>query len=132
MLGILIGAGGQYLADKYTDRRRESESRSASKKSFKRLAALMPSFLAELQDDLKNPDAAAVREFFVLPTPGVMLGGSNKHRFRYNESEHQSLKEHIDLLRDAGFVADLTTPRSAPIFRMTEDFVDLVLAHRVA
>lgn len=132
LLGVLIGAGGSYFAEKYTDRRRESEARGASKRKFKQLAALMQSFMSELRDDLNNPDAVAVREFFVLQTPGVMLGGSNKHRFRYNESQHQSLREHLDLLVDAGFLTDMTTAKSAPIYRMSEEFVELARAYRVA
>src|SRR5690348_12023163 len=102
LLGIAVGAGGAYFADKVTDRRRESEAQRAAKKRFRQLAALMPTFISELQNDMATPDAGAVREFFVLKTPGVMLGGSSKHRFRYNESQHKSLKEHLDLLVDAG------------------------------
>lgn len=132
VVGILIGAGGAYFADKYTDRRRESEARGASKRKFRQLSDLMPTFIRQLHEDMKRPEAAAVRELFVLPTPGVTLGGSNKHRFRYNESQHQSLREHLDLLVDAGFLSDVSTTTSAPIFRMSEEFVEFIRAHRVA
>ena len=51
---------------------------------------------------------------------------SEKPRFVYYQDEHESLLNKIDLLHDYGFVDDVTFG-DTPIYRMTEEFVHLVL-----
>ena len=66
-----------------------------------------------------------MREFFVMSRRHV-LGGSEKHRFIYYEEDHDNLRGKIDVLENLGYVADVT-PGNTPIYRMTEEFVRLVV-----
>ena len=125
LVGALTGAAGQYLGDKYSDRRREKEAARRTLKSFRQIAAKMPALLREMRDDLLNDSTDTVREFFVLPNKRVSLGGSTKRRFTYFESEHEGLREKLDLLEQEGFIVDVT-PNNTPLYRMNEHFVSFL------
>jgi hypothetical protein len=49
-------------------------------------------------------------------------------RFAYYENEHDNLKWKIDILEENSYIIDVT-PDNVPIYRMTEEFVDLLLKH---
>jgi hypothetical protein len=85
----------------------------------------MPELIREMRLDLDGDGTDTIREFFVLPSPDVFLGGLTKRRFRYDESNHEGLREKLDLLEQEGFIVDVT-PGNTPIYRMTEDFVQLI------
>lgn len=95
--------------------------------AFVEIAKQMPELIAEMKTDLQREDGKFVREFFVLPTKTTRLGGSEKPRFIYYESEHDNLRGKLDILENHGYLVDVT-PKNAPIYRMSEDFVRLVLA----
>lgn len=76
----------------------------------------MPALLTEMRADLESDQENVVRELFVMPTKGAMIGFSDKKRFRYNESEHESQREKLDFLERAGFVEDISTGRT-PIYK---------------
>lgn len=122
LIGIATGAAGQYFADKYSDRRRKKEAEKRTRQTFRDIADKMPALLKEMKDDLATDSMNLVREFFVLPSKGVSVGGSSKRRFTYFETEHEALREKLDLLAHAGFITDVS-PGNTPIFRMEEFFV---------
>jgi len=62
----------------------------------------------------------------VLPSPGTHFGHL-KQRFEYYVTDHPHVREAIDVLLHEGFIFDVT-PRDYPVYRMTENFVDLVCA----
>lgn len=119
--GAAVGGAGQYLADRFTDQRREQKKVSDEKKRFAKLNDLMPQLFQEMARDLKADQSATIREFVVCPNKNVMFN-SSKPRFIYFESEHPSLKNQVTLLADAGYVQDVTAG-NAPIIRMREEFV---------
>ena len=57
-----------------------------------------------------------------------VLGGTEKPRFVYYEEDHENLRGKIDILENHGYLTDVTTG-NVPIYRMSEDFVQLVLKH---
>ena len=124
--GVAVGAGGTYFAEKYTDRRRDKEARNQVKADFARLRALMPKLFAEMRADLQGDATGLVRELVLLPSKGVVFN-SNRPRFAYYETEHSALREQLSLLEQVGFVIDVT-PGNAPVFRMQESFVALLVA----
>lgn len=129
MIGFLVGAatiaGGTYFANKYTDRRREKEAAKQVKKDFVKIKGKMPALIAEIKTDLSNEGGRLVREFFVLENRRCVLGGSDKHRFVYYVEEHDDLHGKLTILENRGYIMDVT-PGNTPIFRMTEEFVELV------
>ncbi len=94
---------------------------------FLRLKEQMPTLIAEMKKDLETKDGKFVREFFIMSRRHV-LGGSEKPRFIYYEEDHDNLRGMIDILENHNYVVDVT-PKNAPIYRMSEDFVDQVLKH---
>jgi hypothetical protein len=123
LVGTAIGASGKYFADKFTDQRRGNESAKQLKLVFLNIKKQMPELIEELKTDFS--DNKLTREFFVLINKKATLGGSQKHRFIYYEEEHENLRGKIDLLENQGFLTNVTTG-NAPIYRMTEEFVDLL------
>lgn len=95
--------------------------------SFLQVKEQMPALIAEMKQDLESDRGKFVREFFAMSKRHV-LGGSTKHRFVYYEEDHDNLRGQIDILENHGFVVDVT-PKSVPIYRMSEDFVNLVLKY---
>lgn len=122
--GAAVGSAGQYLADRFTDQRREQKKVSDEKKRFAKLNGLMPQLFEEMAKDLRDDQSATIREFVVSANRNISFNGS-KPRFMYFESDHRSLKNQVSLLADAGYVQDVSVG-NAPIFRMRENFVLLL------
>ena len=125
LIGTATGAAGKYFADKFTDQRRKAESTGQLKQEFLNIKRQMPELIKEFKNDLSKADQKFIREFFVLENHKVVLGGSEKHRLIYYEEEHPNLRGKIDILENQGFLTDVRT-RNVPIYRMTEEFVQLV------
>ena len=129
LLGALTGAAGKYLADSYTDQRRTKELTTQLYKQFVDVSLKMPTLIKEMQDDLKNPDLALIREFYILPNKGVLLKGRGTS-LAYYEEEHPDLIHKVNLLENNGFVYDVSSTNN-PKYRMTEDFVKLILTSKI-
>ncbi|MFH1373850.1 MAG: toll/interleukin-1 receptor domain-containing protein [bacterium] len=87
-----------------------------------KIIRVMPELLAEMQQDIRSEGAELVRELVLLPSKFVPLYNTKK-RFKYYEDEHADLENKIDLLEQLGLVYNVT-PKTTPIYRMTEEFVD--------
>jgi hypothetical protein len=92
---------------------------------FAAILRQMPKLIAEMKKDLFTEEGKHVREFFVMSRRHV-LGGSEKPRFCYYEEDHDNLRGQIDILENQGYLTDVT-PKNVPIYRMSEEFVRLVL-----
>ena len=102
------------------------DSESTSSEAFSKVQQKMFELLAEMKQDLTQDESGLVREFFILPKKSIPVN-SFKPRFTYYEEEHDHLMNKIDLLEQYGFVADVTI-QNTPIYRMTEEFVELLMA----
>lgn len=122
LLGALTGATGNYLGDKYTDRRREQEARKAELKSFREIEQKMPELITAFRESLKSHPL--IREFFVLSSRQVCVG-SNMPRFAFYEDENADLRSKIALLESQEFVMEVTR-KDTPTYKMTEEFVALL------
>lgn len=125
LLGTVTGAAGIYFGNKYTDQRKKKESARDCETEFAEAKRVMPELIKEMRDDISTDTSGTVREFFVLPNRRVSLGGSSQRRFAYYEEEHDNLLGKIAVLENKGLVFDVT-PGNAPVFRMTEEFIELV------
>ena len=119
---------GVSLTHKFPDEHHLHNFVSASEKKFKKVQNMMPELITQFKTDLSTEDSKFIREFFVLPNNRVCLGGSEKPRLIYYEDEHKGLRNKIDILENQGFLIDVT-PGNAPIYRMTEEFVELIIKY---
>jgi len=124
LFGTITGATGAYFADKYTDQRRQKEKSSIESEQFCKIQGQMPELIKEMKADLGNPENKFVREFF-LTSKKWMLNAGGKC-FVYYHEDHADLQGKIHVLENMGYVLDIT-PHNAPKYRMTEEFVSLVL-----
>lgn len=125
LAGAATGAAGTYFGNKYTDRRKEREGTTRAKKQFLAAKKQMPELMAEMKADLSTDDGQHVREFFVLEKRSHRLGGSSKPRHVYYVEEHGDLHGKLSILENRGYIIDVT-PGNTPVYRMTEEFVELV------
>lgn len=124
VLGTLTGVAGTYYGNKYTDRRRKSESAKEAIAQFRRSREQMPKLIAEMKADLEGNQT--VREVFVAPSRRIGINTGGKTRLVYYADEHEDLDGKIAILENNGYLIDLTSG-NLPTYRMTEEFVDLVL-----
>lgn len=129
LITFLVGAGsgvtGKFLADKLTDSRRQREATSRRLSDFAAAAQRMPDLLRAMQHDLRQPAQANWREFFVVPG-GVQFNGPQKNFLFYRENTANDYLNKVRLLEAKGYVDDIT-PGNAPMFRMSEEFVEMLL-----
>lgn len=125
LIGLATGAAGNYFASKYTDRRRDSEDTKKAKDTFKKVKNQMPELISEMKEDFSKNENSSIRELVVLPSNKVKFN-SQQPRFTYFEDQHQNLKGEITILENHGYILDVTIS-NAPIYRITEEFWDMVL-----
>jgi hypothetical protein len=122
VVGAITGAAGHYYGEKYSDQRRQQEADRRKRQALDRLRAQMPKLFDELIADVRDDKNGFTRQVFVLPTRGTMLGGTTQGHFIYYESEHESLREQLDLIKRAGFLDDWSSDKT-PRYLLEEDFV---------
>lgn len=125
LIGVATGAAGNYFASKYTDRRRDSEKAKKAIDSFKRIKNQMPELIAEMKTDFTKSENSTIREFVILPYDRV-ISNDQQPRFYYCEHQHENLRGKISILENHGYVRDVTVSNT-PIYRITEDFWNLIL-----
>ena len=125
LLGILTGAAGSYLGNKYTDRRRDQEAKQEEEKQFREVVGQMPDLISEMREDLSNSDQRLIREFFIAKRVWTINFGDER-RFIYYEEEHPRIWEMTNILDNFGYIIKVKSG-TLPIYRMTEGFVRLVL-----
>ncbi len=84
----------------------------------------MPELISVIKKDLQLPDMKSCREFFVLPSKGVVINSQNP-AFIYFENEHENLKSKIRILEQSGFVYDISVNRT-PKYQFDEEFVEMI------
>lgn len=125
--GASIGAAGTYMADRFTDQRRNSESQAMNRSRFDQLNHLMPEFFSEIRVDLNAHPEKAIREFVILPSSSVTFN-HGQPRFQYYESQYPALRNYVSLLAESGYV-DVVRPTGTPIYRFCDDFVTFLQKH---
>ena len=121
LVGAFTGAAATYLGNKFTDKRRESELKSANEVKWKDLLQRFPAVLSEMIDDVNNPEFVSTRKFFVKSS-GTSVNFKGQC-FQYHTDVHSDLLAAINYLEDLGFIEDVTRS-NCPTFRMHEHFVD--------
>lgn len=121
VVGALTSAAGQYIGEKYTDKRRSIEMASEDDELWADLASRFPKVIAEMQEDVQKSNCLTTREFFVKNS-GTQVNRSAPC-FEYHTDVHSDLGAAISYLQELGFIEDIT-PGNCPMYRMREHFVD--------
>jgi hypothetical protein len=121
LAGVLIGAGVQHFGRKLAEQRRAAEGQRAERRRFEELAARMPQLFYEMRADVCRDTTGAVREFYVLENRRISPGPSPKQRFAYFETDHQALREKLDVLEAEKLVCSLMMGQTL-LYRMEDSF----------
>ena len=97
----------------------------SSEAAFQKVKALMPELIAEMKKDLSKEDNKFIREFFIVSKRWIL--NVTHPCFVYYFEDHENLQGKIHIMENCGFVMDVT-PKNAKKYRMTEEFVELLLA----
>lgn len=92
---------------------------------FGKVMSSMPELIAEMKADLAKPEFSLLREFFIVSRGSVL--NVRDPCFIYYFDDHPNLQAKIHILENYGYVTDVT-PGNAKKYRMTEEFVELVLS----
>lgn len=117
----LLGAAGAYLADKYTDKRRNSEAIKAGEELWKNVCNKFPSLIKVMQEDFRSPENHSVRKFFVTRSSHMISPA--EYSFAYYTDVHPDISAAMLYLQDIGYIQDITSG-SCPMYRMYEHFAD--------
>ncbi len=93
--------------------------------AFRKVASRMPDLIAEMKEDLAKKGNEFIREFFIISKRWSLNAGSPS--FVYSFEDHENLQGKVHVLENYGFVYDVT-PGNAKKYRMTEEFVELVVS----
>jgi hypothetical protein len=119
LVGAFMGAASKYLADKYTDQRRNQESQRGAAATLREVEGLMPDLLARLRAGVK--DSPTTRSCVLLPQVGVQFSSRERHFMLY-ETDIPNLREKLSLLKNHGYVQE-RFGLNVPAFVLTETFV---------
>ena len=92
--------------------------------TFLRLANKIPDLLQEMATDLHNNKDKLIREFVILDSSAITFNHM-KPRFEYYKEKHPVAQNAVDLLLEYKLIKDVT-PKTTPVYRMTEEFVELL------
>jgi hypothetical protein len=124
LVGAFVGMTGKYGADLFTDRRREKEAKQREKKDFLDVVEKCPDLIGDLKADLiENPH---VREFAIIDKDGTLVRYPGMVRFAYGSTDENSYSNKIQILENLHLVEGVTSVKT-PMYRMTEEFVGLVM-----
>ena len=121
VVGAITGAAGHYLGEKYTDKRRSKELVSALDKEWADLERRFPEIIAEMKEDVKKPEFATVRQFFVKSSRTTVI--LSEPSFEYHTDVHLDLAPAIAYLEELWHIVNVTSG-NCPKYRMREQFVD--------
>ena len=93
--------------------------------AFRKVASRMPDLIAEMKKDFAKKGNEFIREFFIISKRWTLNVSSSV--FRYYFEDHENLQGKVHILENCGFVYDVT-PGNAKKYRMTEEFVAMVVS----
>ena|GEM_PF-2866910 len=114
--------GHAHWAQRSTDRRRKKERQREAEDAYRRLAGQMPELIAEMGRNLR--EHPLWREFVLRRKDDGFTSRSPVLSYYYQD--HAELDAKVRLLKDRGFVDDITLTNT-PRYRMAEGFVELLL-----
>ena len=90
------------------------------------IVSQMLDLISEMKKDLSNPENAFVREFVIKKKSTTFIWGGESG-FEYYTEDHPQLQGKIHVLENLGYIANVAKGDQYPRWRMTEEFVKLIL-----
>jgi hypothetical protein len=123
VVGGFTGAAGTFYGNKFTDQRRRKENTKAEFNQWESLKLKFPTIIEEMIEDVKNPDFAGVRTFFIKCSRTSV--NKSEPSFEYHTDIHPELNAAILYMQDLGYIEDIT-PKNCPKYQFYEQFYDLL------
>ena len=120
--GAFTGAAGNYLADKYTDSRRERRASKDLARKWEAIEAQFPALVAEMREDFSGPEGKGTRAFFVKSSR-TTIGFTSEPCFEYHTDKHADVRAAVLVLEQHGYVTDISSGNT-PMYRVHESLVD--------
>ena len=125
LIGAATGAAGTYLADKYTDVRRDKKKVKEQALLWQDIERRFPNVIAEMRSDFSSAEGRNVRAFFVKPS-NTTIGIVSEPCLEYHTDKHPDLLPAVLYLSQYGFITYIT-PGNCPMYRVNEKLVDCLL-----
>jgi hypothetical protein len=126
LIGTATGAAGSYLADRFTDQRRDLKAAKEQVRVWKDIERRFPTLIEEMRKDFSGESGKKVRAFFVTSSRHTM-GMKSEPSFEYYDDVHTEIKPALLLLEKHGYITDITQ-RDTPFYRVDESLVDRLLS----
>lgn len=120
--GAFTGAAGSYLADKFTDSRRDKQKRAAEVRLWKDTEAKFPTVIADMREAFLSEDGKGIRAFFVK-SRHTTIAFISEPCFEFHPEEHRDIQAAVLHLAKLGFITDIS-PGNTPMYRVHEVLVD--------
>ena len=121
VVGAFTGAAGNYLADKYTDVRRDKKLAKEQAKLWQDIETRFPAVIADMRQAFTSSDGKNIRAFFVKDS-GTMIGFLSEPCFEFHTDEHPDLHAAVLHLSRHDFITDIT-PGNCPMYRVHEKLI---------
>jgi hypothetical protein len=125
LVGTATGAAGNYMADRFTDVRREKKQIKESDRLWREVETRFPEAIDEMRDDFSYPENRDTRAFFVKSSK-TSIGFLEEPCFEYHTDKLPNVQPAVLFLERQGFISDIT-PGNCPMYRMHEHLVDRLL-----
>lgn len=125
LVGAITGAAGNYLADKYTDVRRDKKAAKEQTKLWREIEAQFPGVIADMRQAFTSSEGKYIRAFFVKES-GTMIGFLSEPCFEFHTDEHPDLHAAVLHLARHEFITDIT-PGNCPMYRVHEKLIDWLM-----
>ena len=125
LVGAITGAAGNYLADKYTDVRRDKKAAKKQAELWRDAERRFPAVIFEMRQAFADPDSKGIRAFFVKDSR-TMIGFLSEPCFEFHTDKHPDLQAAVLHLERLGLISDIT-PGNCPMYRVHEELVDWLM-----
>jgi hypothetical protein len=94
---------------------------------FREIASKMPDLISEIKKDISDPENTFNREFVIKAKSTIFCWGDDDGGLEYHTEDHPNLQGKINVLENLGYIINVAKGDEDPRWRMTEEFVRLVL-----
>lgn len=125
LVGAITGAAGNYLADKYTDVRRDLKAAKKQAELWRDAERRFPAAISEMRDAFADPGSKGIRAFFVKDSR-TTIGFTSEPCFEFHTDKCSDLQAAVLHLERLGLISDIT-PGNCPMYRVHEELVDWLM-----
>jgi hypothetical protein len=93
---------------------------------FREVASKMPDLISEMKKDLSDLENTFTREF-VIKGKSTVFNWGEEGGFEYYTEDHPKLQGKIHVLENLGYIINVAKGDQYPRWRMSEEFVKLIL-----